>query len=300
MDFAEGSFVTIVAEGKAAILAAEIVQIVQQQAAGAQETGGRLKMRLARNLTPSRWPGAPDFEVTFLQFTDPLRRMKSGSQGWNGVEIAPGKLVLLALVPNPDRSSAAPPLAVSPLQSLDDPLLKGVERALQIEAVTDPQQRASLLGQGLHSELEFLQSYSHFALGRLHRVPRDIAVSLELRTLGDQARPSGQRIASASNLELELWKPDDPDDRLNKSILSGLFKALTDTDPDLRRSALASLYRLLLSQAPSDQPEHYRDRLMSGVNLPARAVLLETLRAQQSDPNVAKEASGLAGMMSRY
>lgn len=291
MDLADASLLQVLVAGKAAILAARVEKVAQDEVLANDTHVGVVRVRVERVLTPDRWHGPDSFDLKFAQFARPAQRAKEWA-GWNRIDVAPDLRILLAL-PDAPKDPPPPPLsavAVTRLASDTDPLLRAVEEALRIEATADANRREELLRAGLYGQLDFLRAYCRYATGRLKRVPRDRAVALELALLTDTDRSVSDRLAAQANLDLELWKHDDPDDGLNKRILSAFFRGLGASEPDLRRANLRSIHRHLFEGAPEgpDGPAH-RDRLLAGVTLPD----LGPLRELRQDPELQREAASV-------
>ena len=307
MDFANASYFTIVAEGKSAILVAVIDRVVQSSDSSSETETGILKATVLREITSGKWLGPDELEVTFARFKEPMRRMKVGV-GWNGVEIEPGRYLLLAVPEmvgdNREGSLRFPPLtalAVKPLKSPDDEYVRSIEKTLEIERTQDIGLRTTLLREGLQGKLSVLSGYAHYALGRLKRIPRSSAVQLELAVLSDDTRLTRDRNAALTNLEIELWKYDDPDDSLNQRIVEAAFAALLTGDRDFQEAVLSSLYSILVSGAPEEDKEgtKYRTRLTAGMKLPSKESLLDILHGLRADPDVEDEAAWMEDFIRR-
>jgi hypothetical protein len=230
--------------------------------------------------------------------------MREGNLGWNGVEVEAGRLLLVAFEDVPASADAAPlsPVAVSSLQSPEDSLVKSVERAIAIEETADPEARAQLIGEGMDSYLEFLSDYSHYAAGRLKRIPRPKAVELELALLEDDSRSSAHRLAAESNLQMELWKAGDPNDTLNKRIIGAFFRTLSAQDEQLRRQTFLGIYSLMFPQNTEKQPagEEFRIRLLTGAQLPPKKSILDALRELEKNEDISKEVLWVKAFISKF
>ena len=308
MEFADANLLDVVAEGKAAILVAQITRVVAAPDVDEDTAGGTAELRVVRALTPQRWHGPAEIETGYAQYKSRQLRLREGGLGWNGLDVQADKFVLLAVndfAASERRSIRTPApvsaLAVAPLESADDATVRALERVLTIEATDDAKRRTVLLKDGLASNLELLSGYCHYALGRLHRLPRESAIMLELEVLADEQRPLPSRLDAQANLELELWQPDSPTDPLNRRILAGLLSALLSPAPGLQRPVLLGLYSLLVSDGPQDQNEAatYRSQLVQGLALPPKDRLLATLQAAEQNKDLATEAAWLRDFVSR-
>jgi hypothetical protein len=307
MDFAEGNFEDLVADGKSAILVSQIEQVIWEEKVDDETLGGLLKLRILREITPQRWHGPQQVKVRFTQHKEVLRRAK-WPVGWNNIDVKQGTLVALAVpsafeesqkaTPTPSTVSAS---TVAQLQSTDDDFVKSVEKALEIEATTDVEQRTALIEQGLRNPLEFLADYCHYALGPLKRIPRGKAVALELSLLEDDAVPLDRRMAAQIAVEDDLWELDSPEDRLNKKIVESFLKVLEVQDENFRRMVVEALYGMLELEENEETGagETYRTKLLEGVNLPPKVRLLTILRETEKNPDAEAEAAAVRKFLFR-
>ncbi|MDD4051143.1 MAG: hypothetical protein PHR28_04485 [candidate division Zixibacteria bacterium] len=302
MDFAEADFYDIVAEGRDVMLVIVIDSLIPQTDNDPETETGTLKVTIRKEITSGKWRGPEQFQVAYTRIKDPMKRDKLAI-GWNQVEIEPGRFLLLAMPyvadDHPDESfyrRPLPALAVEALTSPEDDYVQAMDKALEIERAKDMILRKALLREALMGKSSVLSGYAHYALGRLERLPRNDAVELELNLLGDSAHSLDDRVAALINLELELWKSDDPDDRLNRRILEGAFAVLLSDDPELQEAVVGSLYGLLVSEAPEEDREadRYRSRLTKGMSLPPKDALLAVTRRLESDSDIAEEATWLS------
>jgi hypothetical protein len=301
MDFAEANFFDIVAEGRDVMLVTVIDSLIQQPDDDPETETGTLKVTIRREITSGKWRGPGQFQVAYTRIKDPDKRIKL-AVGWNQVEIEPGRFLLLAMpYVADDKPNEAhyrrplPALAVEALTSPDDDYVQAMEKALEIERAKDLILRKALLREALLGKSSVLSGYAHYALGRLERLPRNDAVELELNLLGDSAHSLDDRVAALVNLELELWKSDDPDDALDRRMVEGMFAVLLTNDQDFQAAVVGSLYGLLVSEAPEEEREadRYRSRLTKGIGLPPKDALLAITRRLESDSDVAEEAAWL-------
>lgn len=303
MDFAEANFYDIVADGQAAMLVVVIDSLMPSADSDGETETGALKVTIRREVTSGKWRGPGSFPAAYARITDPMRRAKL-AVGWNRVDIQPGRFLLLAVpyVAEPDESyyrRPIPALAVEGLTSPGDDFVTAMEKALEIEKAKDPILRKAKLREALLGQSGVLSGYAHYAMGRLQRLPRNDAVELELGLLGDKEHSIDDRIAALVNLELELWKAEDPNDPVNKKIVQHLFTTMTADDPDLQKAVVGSLYGLLVSEAPEDEKEaeQYRSRLTGELSLPSKDVLLAVTERLKTDPDVEEEAAWLAAFI---
>ena len=307
MSFADANFLDVIAEGQAAILSARTEQVLRQEEADAGVRSGALRIRVQKTLTPERWHGPEGFDVRFAQFADPKLRVREGSLGWNGVDVQSGKFLLLALPDlGPEQRKAMTlmgPLsltAVAGLESADDPMIQSTERILVIESTKDAKERTRLIREGLGTKQDFLAAYCHYAMGRLGRIPRDDAVKIETDILKDENRSVRDRLDAQANLELELWKEDEPDDPINRRILESFFQTLPARDPGLRRALLLAIHSMLVDEAPEGKEEGaaYRRKLMRGVSLLPKETVGAVLTELERSKDTATEAAWLREFIS--
>ena len=308
MDFADANLLDVVADGKAAILVTQLTRVVAAPDLDEETEGGTAEFRVLRVLTPQRWHGPTEIEAGFARYKSRQLRVREGGLGWNGVDVQPDRFVLLAVsdIPESERRTMRTPVpvsvfAVAPLESAEDASVRAMEQVLAIEATDDVKRRTALLKQDLTSNLELLSGYCHYALGRLHRIPRENAVALELEVLGDAQRPLPSRLDAQANLELELWQADAPGDPLNRRILAGFFNALLSPESGLQRPVLLGIYSLLVSDAPQEKNEAaaYRTQLVQGLPWPPKDRLLASLQAAEKNTDIATEAAWLKEFVSR-
>ncbi len=305
MDFAENSWPIVITESNAVILVGQIGQVEGPRPTGTNQQTGTLAIRVLRELTPSRWTGLHDIAVGFLQLASWRSRLRVGNGGWNGVDVKPGAILLMAIAPGQANHAPSAPLAleaVSQISSLEDAQVAAVVQALRIEATQAPQERLLLLVQAVNSTLPVLQNYAHYALGRKQRIPRSDAATLEIRSLLDSTKPDDRRLSSESNLELELWKDGAPDDPVNRDIVSAFLHILARREPALRKSTTLALHRIFLSRAPSEyEPARtYRSMLLRSTKLPDMKAVEAVLSEEENDPNISNQASQLIRVFSEF
>jgi hypothetical protein len=145
------------------------------------------------------------------------------------------------------------PPDVLAVRSIESPNETFVRELLTAESETDPQLRLTQIKNAILSGQEFLSGYGHYAAGRLRRIPRQEAVSLETSVSLSSTASERARLAAAQTLELELWEADNADDLLNAHILSAFCNALGSAPEDLQNYLAEALNRLIFSHAsPSD------------------------------------------------
>jgi|GEM_PF-4517140 len=296
MDFADASYFDIVANGESVILIAMIDRIVQSSGSSDEKETGTLKVVVLREVTNGKWHGPNKLEVVFTRFRKPAYRLKVGG-GWSDVDIKPGRYLLLAVPEISAVDNENTPLAVSAVESLespDDEYIHSIMKALEIEQTQDLSLQTALLEEGLQEgKHSFLSGYAHYAIGRLQRIPRSRAVELELTILSDKARSADDRYVALTNLELELWKDDTPDDSLNRKIVETAFAALQTSDKDFQKDILLSLYNMLTSGISEEDEGEVRlnSCLARSMELPSKKSLLNVLRELKTDPEIRGEAA---------
>lgn len=288
MDFAEKDWVTAITEGSNAFVLTRIESIKSHAPLTPQESGGILTVRLVRAL------GEPiaelsDFEVSYFHFTEGHRRIKSGNQGWNGVEIQPLTLLVLAAPKESFPSgNAVEPVSVASVAGEDDPLVRGLSDALAIESEPKQDNKKRMLARALWSDLPVLGTYAQDAVGRLKRIPRDQAIELDCALVSDASASMNRRLAAVSTLEKALWKNGAPDDAGNKKILTALFVLLKDPRAEALQFLVPVLYRLVAAQDAGG----YRAKLLSGVARPGPDEIRK-VQWMASDPNLGQESLAL-------
>lgn len=301
MDFAERDWLSVVTDSSSAVVLGRIEAVKNRSEVTPQESGGILTVKVLRGLGTEASLSGTTADVGFLQFSDEPRRFKSGGQGWNGVQIQPGTLLVLAAPASAWRARGTiAPSAVAEVPSEDAPLVQGLDRALAIEEVTEPDLMTRLLSEAVFSDLPVLSDYGHFQLGRVKRLPRETAVNLESRLATDRAVPVKQRMAGAATLETGLWKANDSRDPSNKQIVSALLSLLAESDGDAQRFAMAALYRLLVGQAgpPGTRVEEFQAELLNGVGQASDAAF-SNLRSMSTNPDLAAEAAAVLRVVGR-
>jgi hypothetical protein len=307
VDFAETSFLEVVADGQAAIFAGTIRKVESGEPDAEGVRAGTLDLAVTHELTPQRRKVVGGtLALHFAQIADPLMRIRAGQGGWNDVEIEPGRSLLFALSPIP-ASRPAPPsieavLAVLPLDSTQDPRIESAKEMLHIESETDPSRRLDLLKKALESKRELLLDYCHFAVGRMKRVPRADAVPLEIAVLADPARPPKERSAALATLELQLWDAATPTDPLNRAIVRAFIGALEAREVSLRRRLVQAVYNMLVSDAPKDSQDalRYRRDMLGPDRLPVSDAALAEVQALASDSDLSAEARWLSEFLASH
>lgn len=301
MTFSDASLSDVIAKGACAIVVARIEEVSPDADIDEDTGAGTVRLTVLRELTTGRRRAGPEAFAGYKQHTSAGLRAKLGRRGWDGVEISPGAHVLAAVPAILDEKEApsgpVAPLAVAPLTGPDDPFVEGVLRALKLDQAEGGVERVRLAREALVSPLPFLPGYAHYAIGRLHRIPREDAVTLEAVVLADAARPPGERARAQANLELELWKAGDPDDPTNKRVLQIFLNATAGGDPELRGPLVSALHAMLEGDE-ADQGE-YRTKLMAGVQIANRPALLAALAGLAQDPNRGAEARWLSAFFGK-
>lgn len=303
MSFAESSWSAVITESSAVILMGQVRELQGLRPSGSNQQTGLLAVRVLRELTPNRGFAHSDLAVSFAQLSNPRSRLREGNSGWNGVDVRPGTMLLMGIAGGKENSNPSAPLsleAVSQLSSPEDSLIVAVTQALRIEATEAPQQRLLLLTQALSSGLPVLETYAHYALGRKQRVPRSDAAALEIGVLLDRAKSDDQRLASESNLDLELWVGGDADDPVNRKILGALLQILANREPGLQKSTTLALYRILSSDAPSEHTagQLYRSHLLRDTQPEGMKAVRAALGDAENDPDLSAQASDLISILS--
>ncbi|MEZ4315500.1 MAG: hypothetical protein R3F14_46385 [Polyangiaceae bacterium] len=295
MTFADANWADTVAAGQWAILVATIEEVAPGPPPEEEQIGGTLRLSVARDLTKPRWEGPPSVLVGYAQYASEILRARLGGQGWNAMDLKPGQMVLVAVPPVPKTTAeVVGPLgavSVEKLASAADPFVAGVEGALAIEEEKDTAKRVDLLRAGAKSNLPFLPGYSHYAMGRLHRIPRKEAVALELSLLSD----AGSAVRAQSTLERELWLDETPADPLNKQILGAFFGLLAGPDEALAKSTLTGLFNML--ECEDEAATDYRAEAMKDVAISDKSAILGALKKLGSDPEVGDDARAVAGVL---
>lgn len=296
MTFADALWEDTVADGASAIVVAKIEETTPGGEAGPNALGGTARLTVLQDLA-RRWRGPATVFVGYAQYESPRVRLAEGNRGWNGVDLTPGRLVLIALpAVEPTQQPFVGPLAavsVAPIASPEDPLVTGVERALAIEAERDAPKRGAMLHDAGKSPVVFLRGYAHYAMGRLGRISRQDAIAIEVDLLRD---PVAARNAQAT-LQTELWHDDAPDDPQNKQIVAVFLQSLLSADHDFVTDAVTGLFNMLQGEEPD--AADYRRSLLQGVTFP-RAQVLGALNGLRADPEVGADAKWLSDFLSKH
>lgn len=301
MDYAEKSWLNIATAALPNVVVCRIEAIKRIDQPQGEESSGVLDAQVLRVIASGPVALPPRMDVGFLQLNDPFRRIKAGGQGWNGVDVRVGALLLMAFETNGRiaGSNVVQLSAVSEVASVQDALVLGLAEVIAIEREADASRRAAYLERAVTGTVPFVREYAHYAMGRLHRIPRNTAIRIEIALLANAERSGAERRAAAINLELELWQSQSPDDTHNKQIVGALFGALASVDADLQRTALSSLHRLLILQMPSDvaTATDSRRRLLRGTQLPSDDSLRISLKKLASLADATAEAKAVSELL---
>lgn len=289
MEFAEGSFLQIVVGGGARIVTGRIERVEMatdlQDLVHGEITLGEVRGVDSDESRPSR------FAVGFAQYPRAEARIKSGSQGWNGVEITHGVCLILALAEDRTQAEA---LAVRQIKSPNDPFVQEVRWCVEAERHTAPAERLALVRDSLVNGHGLVTAWGHYCAGRLNRIPRAEAVPLELGLLNNEKLDDHDRLAAAQNLELELWKSGDSDDALNQEIVGAFLSNLSPASRALRVYLMDALQRVLFTNAPSGPPgEAYRKQLRLAVFITAEPAIVEALNKERGEKATGRAADQL-------
>jgi hypothetical protein len=272
VELAERSFLEVITEENMPILTGRIEEVRPISAADGDEHG-QVLLDHVQEVSRARWKRDGNLALSYERYASESARIKSGSQGWNGVSLQPGGYLVLALGDRPPLEA----VAVRSVEGPDDSYVKQLQWCLAAERETDPQARLALIKEAILSSQELLNGYGHYAAGRLKRIPRSDATALEISILRSRDNAEGTRIAAAQTLELELWESDNAADALNHRILQALWEALVDAPEDLQDYLGDALYRLIIDGAPSSEAKakEYKKTLRRGITV-------------DSDPKAAK------------
>jgi len=295
MEFAEGSFLQIVVSGRARIVTGRLehVSVVRGDPDLIQ---GAITLGEIRSVTPGEsFPAR--LSVEFAQYAGQEARIKSGGQGWNGVETTSGVYLILALA---ELQAPATALAVRQIKSPNDPFAREVAWCVDAERHQAPAGRLALIRDALLNGHGLIAAWGHYCAGRLKRIPRADAVSLELGLLNNKTRDEHDRSAAAQNLELELWKGGDPDDALNQQIASAFLSNLASASRALRTYLIEALHRLVFASAPpGEQGEAFRRKLRYAISITSEPDVVQTLNSERGDTSVGRAAEELLGWVQK-
>lgn len=300
MSFAETSWSIVITDEKSVIAVGRITAAEKPRLMNLNLLRGRAKVHIEQELTPSRWTGPRDIVVEFTQLDGAASRSRAGGGGWNGVNLQPGTLLLFGMEAQATYIEPVELEAVSQISSDADPRIRSVQRALAVETATDSQQRKHLLIEALKSNEPILESYVHYALGRMHRVPRTDAATFEMNILQSRERSTSQRLDAESILELELWASGAPEDDINRKIVKVFLNVLPQTDPELRTETTMALFRLLISGAPGEPgaASAYQLKLLNGADSSEVRTAAAVLREEASNPSIGAQAAQLTSVLS--
>jgi len=273
VEFADQSFLEIITQRKAPIVVGRIEKVKNEEVAD-EVARGELVLDRIQEITQGIWAGRGDLVLRYERYASNLARIKSGAQGWNGVSIDQGKYLVLAL----GNGQPLEAIAVRAIASPGDAFVKQLQSCLTAENQTDPTARLALIKEAILGGEEFLSGYGHYAAGRLKRIPRHDAVSLETSVLLNANIDERIRLAAGQTLELELWEADRDDDAPNAQILSTFCNALHGAPQDLQNYMAEALFRLIIGDTQSSDAkamDHQR-KLRHGVVVQSE---MQTLKA---------------------
>jgi hypothetical protein len=274
VEFAEGSFLQLIVGDRARMVAGRIndVRVLSENDDMRQ---GEITLSGVRNLPNDSSPPGK-LTVEFAQYARPEARIKSGAQGWNGVDLTTGTYLVLALSETPDALSRPQVTAARPVDTADDPFV--TELSWCVRAERNPQtQRLAIRDAILHGH-GLMSAWGHYCAGRLKRIPREDAIDLELQLLNDNARDEASRQSGAQNLELELWKAGDAGDAANQRIINAFTASLASAPASLQSYLGGALNRLLYVNAPAGEAgEGYRKQFRDNLSADVRAVGITAL-----------------------
>jgi hypothetical protein len=273
VEFAEKSFIEVVTGGKAPVIAGRVAEVNERPEAG-DVVQGDLVLDGIREITRGKMGPQSRAYVSYAQYRSPYVRMKSGGQGWNGVDIRAGTYLVAAL-------EGRTALAVRQVGSPDDRFVRQLEWMVRAEEVQDAAQRSALLRTAAASDQNLLQGYAHYAIGRLQRVPRNEGATIEIGILQDAGLPEGTRIAAATNLELALWKTGDAEDPVNQHILRVFLATLPGAGGAVQEYLTDALYRTVIANAPAD-PQYARKLRAAASTAPETSILAALTRREAS------------------
>ncbi len=289
MRFAESSFLQVIGRQKTPFIAGRLLSATAKD--GTPEVvSGEVQLGGVHEISHGLWKGGTQTRAEYTQYRSQARRVQSGGQGWNGVELRPGIYLVMAV-----RGSAPPfeAASVKEVKTLDDPIVEELLWILAAEEVEQPLQRVELVRQAIFNGTGLISVYGHYAAGPLHRIGRRDAAALELAILPNPSQAEDNRRAAATNLELQLWQFGDPEDLINRDILNAFFEALPDAPELLKGDIADALSRLLFGNAPKDETtaEQYRRKLRQAASIDFEAAVLHILSEQErrSESEAAKD-----------
>jgi hypothetical protein len=288
VEFAEHSFLEIVTQEKTPIVLGRIEEVGPAKVTG-DVSQGEVVLVGVQEITQGNWTGGLRVVLHYARYASNLARIKSGGQGWNGISLEQGKYLVVGLLGGPPEA-----VAVRAIESPEDTFVKQLRSSLAIERQTDPQLRLIQIRDAVLGGQPFLSGYGHYAAGRLKRIPRSEAVTLETSVLlgGNDVR---NRLAAAQTLELELWHSENTDDPLKPQILSAFWNSLGGAPEDLQNYLAEALSRLLIDDAPSSDPKirDYQFRLRRAVVVQSEAQAIKALENWGRRQNSIEEARKL-------
>jgi hypothetical protein len=272
VEFAEQSFLEIVTQERTPIVLGRIEEVGAAKVAD-DVSRGEVILADVQEVTSGNWTGGTRVVLRYARYASNLARIKSGGQGWNGISLEQGKYLVLGLIGAPPQA-----VAVRAVASAEDTFVKQLRSALAIERQTDPKLRLIQLRDAVLGGQPFLSGYGHYAAGRLKRIPRSEAITLETSVLlaGNDLK---NRLAAAQTLELELWPSENTDDPLKPQILSAFWNSLGGAPEDLQNYLAEALSRLLIDDAPSSDPKisDYQFRLRRAAVVQSEAQAMKAL-----------------------
>jgi hypothetical protein len=231
-------------------------------------------------------------EVSGKRLADEEARFRAGFDQWNVLALAPGGLMMAALLPagNPQQWQA---LSMRDIASERDPLAGAIRRAVAIEQMpAGTPGRAQALEDALSSPSDVLQAYAIRAVrGAMPRVAGAEAMARALfsrRALPDARPPLALALASRDFYHYEAGA-----DEANLVVIRALAKLVAGGGPQvsLWTQILGASLTIEFSADPAKDGA-MRSALIRGVTDPAPARVLSALEQQlaagSKDPRVPK------------
>jgi hypothetical protein len=286
--------VPFIPDPTSSLVLARVVRAAWTPLPAEQKEEGVIELQVEETFRGATPRAGESIEIAGRRMLDPLARARNNFDQWNNLPFAQGDELVLAIAP-PPTGKRWDALAANQVAGTSDPLVIGLRRALEIEAMKPADARIPALEQALAAPQPVLRDYAIDAIARRGLASRDrgaemIAHALAAPNLPDDSRlPLVRELASPFFYRYALGG-----DRVNVLVIQSLARLLVNGDRNDRgvwTQFLGSSLTIEFSKDPNRDGE-LRMSIVRAVKDPPPPRVIEALEQQAAsgtpDPRVPK------------
>jgi hypothetical protein len=286
--------VPFIPDPMSSLVLAKVVRATWTPLPAEQKEEGVIELQVGETFRGAAPRAGESIEIAGKRMLDPTARARNNFDQWNNLPFEQGDQLVLALAPPPTGKRWSV-LAANQVTGGNDPLVVGLRRALEIEAVKPGEAQIPALEQALAAPQPILRDYAIDAVARRTLVSRErgaemIAHALEAPGLpADSQLPLVRELASPFFYRYALGA-----DRVNVMVIESLAKLLVNGNRDDRgvwTQFLGSSLTIEFSKDPK-RDQDLRMSIVRAVKEPPPGRVIDALEQQvaggASDPRLAK------------